>query len=273
MNEMQVFKYNSADVRTVIKDGEPWWVLKDVCEVFGDTNYRRSAATIDGDEKGVSQIDTPGGKQEMSIINEQGLYSLLFAMQPTKARGVTDEYIENREKELKAFRRWVTHEVLPSIRKHGAYMTPQTIDELILNPDSIIKLAMALKEEQGKSRLLEQTIKEQAPQVVFANAVSVSKTSILVGEMAKLLNQNGIDIGQNRFFQWLRDNGYLVKRQGTDYNMPTQLSMGLELFVIKETSISHSDGHVSINKTPKVTGKGQIYFINKFKTSYGISKQ
>jgi len=137
-------------------------------------------------------------------------------------------------------------------------------------PEQVMARALKLANQQieevkQRSFMLEQTIKEQQPQVIFANAVSVSKTSILVGELAKILNQNGVDIGQNRLFEWLRNDGYLIKRKGTDYNMPTQRSMELGLFEIKETSIAHSDGHTSISKTPKVTGKGQIYFVNKYR--------
>lgn len=158
----------------------------------------------------------------------------------------------------------VADEIIPSIRKHGAYMTPQKIEEVLLNPDTIIKLATELKAEQKKRVALESKVEQDKPLVAFANSVSVAKTSILVGELAKLLKQNGVDMGQNRLFAWMRENGYLISRKGTDYNMPTQRSMEMKLFEIKETTISHGDGHTSISKTPKVTGKGQIYFINLF---------
>lgn len=264
MNELQIFNYNGNEVRTIQKDGEPWWVLKDVCEIFGETNYRRVSGRLDEDEKGVSQINTPGGLQSMTVINEAGLYTTLFAMQPEKARGVTEEYVQQRQEQLKSFRKWVTSEVLPSIRKHGAYMTPQKIEEALLNPDTIIKLATNLKAEREKRMELERQAEKDKPLVTFANSVSVAKASILVGELAKLLKQNGIEMGQNRLFTWMRENGYLISRKGTDYNMPTQRSMEMELFEIKLTTISHGDGHTSLNKTPKVTGKGQIYFINLF---------
>ena len=264
MNELQIFNYNGNEVRTIQKDGEPWWVLKDVCEIFGETNYRRVSGRLDEDEKGVSQINTPGGLQSMTVINEAGLYTTLFAMQPEKARGVTEEYVQQRQEQLKSFRKWVTSEVLPSIRKHGAYMTPQKIEEVLLNPDTIIKLATNLKAEREKRMELERQAEKDKPLVTFANSVSVAKASILVGELAKLLKQNGIEMGQNRLFTWMRENGYLISRKGADYNMPTQRSMEMELFEIKLTTISHGDGHTSLNKTPKVTGKGQIYFINLF---------
>lgn len=162
------------------------------------------------------------------------------------------------------FQAKVADEIIPSIRKHGAYMTPQKIEEVLLNPDTIIKLATDLKAEHEKRAALEAKVEQDKPLVAFANSVSVASTSILVGELAKLLKQNGVDMGQNRLFAWMRENGFLISRKGTDYNMPTQRSMEMELFEIKETTISHGDGHTSINKTPKVTGKGQIYFINLF---------
>lgn len=162
------------------------------------------------------------------------------------------------------FQNWLAIDVIPSIRKHGAYMTENTLEEALTNPDFLIKLATELKEEQSKRTALEEEKKLNAPKIVFADAVSTSKTSILIGELAKILKQNGIETGQRRLFEWLRVNKYLISRKGTDYNMPTQKSMELGLFEIKETSIAHADGHTSISKTPKITGKGQQYFINKF---------
>lgn len=255
MEQLQrIFDYNGHQVRTVVKDNEPWFVAKDVCNILEiDSSQTRR---LDEDEKGLYSIQTPGGTQQMICVNEPGLYSLILG---------------SRKKEAKQFKRWVTHEVLPSIRKHGAYMTPETIEKVLLNPDTIIKIATQLKEEQEKRKEAERIIEEQRPKVIFADAVSASKTSILVGELAKLLKQNGIDIGQNRLFEWMRENGYLIKRKGTDYNMPTQRSMELGLFEIKETSITHSDGRISISKTPKVTGKGQLYFINKFRLMKGTA--
>lgn len=263
MNELQIFNYQTHEVRTVQKDGEPWFVLKDVCLVFGDTNYRRVAARLDDDEKGVSRIATHGGPQEMTIVNESGVYHALFTMQPKEARGVSVDYSENRKKQLNTFKRWVTHEVLPSIRRYGLYATPDTVEAMISDPDTAIELLTSLKEERAKRRELEAQAKEDKPKVIFANAVSTANTSILVGELAKIIKQNGVNIGQNRLFKWLRDNGYLIKRNGTDFNMPTQRSMEMGLFEIKETVVAHSDGHTSITKTPKVTGNGQCYFINK----------
>lgn len=162
------------------------------------------------------------------------------------------------------FQAKIADEVIPSIRKHGAYMTPEKIEDVLLNPDTIIQLAQNLKAEQEKRRALESKVEADKPKVLFADAVATAHTSILIGELAKLLKQNGVDIGQNRLFEWLRQNGYLIRRQGSDYNMPTQRAMDLGLFEIKETTITHADGHIHVNKTPKVTGKGQAYIINLF---------
>lgn len=249
MNELQIFNYNGKEVRTIQKDGELWWVLKDVCGILGISKYRDTASRLDEDERGSVRVDTPGGEQEMTVINESGLYNVI---------------LRSDKPEAKPFRKWVTSEVLPSIRKHGAYMTPQKIEEVLLNPDTVIQLATNLKTEREKRMELERQAEKDKPLVAFANSVSVAKTSILIGELAKLLKQNGIEMGQNRLFTWMRKNGYLISRKGTDYNMPTQRSMEMKLFEIKETTISHGDGHTSINRTPKVTGKGQIYFINLF---------
>lgn len=259
-NELQVFENNQfGQVRAIMKDGEPWFVAADVCNVFGETNRNRAMQSLDDDEKGYTQIDTPGGEQKMSIINESGLYALLFAMQPQKARGVTDEHIEKRQNMLRAFKRWVTHDVIPSIRKTGAYMTPETIEKVLMNPDTIISLATQLKELQTK-------VEQDKPKVLFADAVAASQTSILIGDLAKLIRQNGVEVGQNRLFQWLRDNGYLCST-GERYNLPTQKSMELKLFEVKETTISNPDGSIRITRTTKVTGKGQAYFVNKFLAS------
>lgn len=163
-----------------------------------------------------------------------------------------------------AFQAKIADEVIPSIRKHGAYMTPETLDRMITSPDFGIKLLTALKDEQEKRKELEAQAEENRPKVLFADSVTASKSSILVGEMAKLLKQNGIETGQNRLFETLREKGFLIRRKGNDYNMPTQKAMEMGLFEIKETVINHADGHTSVNKTPKVTGKGQQYFVNMF---------
>jgi anti-repressor protein len=194
-------------------------------------------------------VDTLGGRQEMIAVTESGLYSIILL---------------SRKPEAKKFKRWVTHEVLPTIRKHGAYVTPAKLEELMNDPDSWIKVLTALKEERSAKERLQLEATENKPKVIFADAVSVSEGTILIGELAKILKGNGIEIGQNRLFEKLRQDGYLIKRKGTDYNAPTQRAMDLGLFRVKETAITHSDGHVTISKTTKVTGKGQQYFINLF---------
>jgi len=250
MEALQVFKNNQfGQVRVIERNGEPWFVAKDVCDCLELGDVSKAVSRLDTDEKGTNSIPTPGGIQEMLSVNEAGLYSLVLG---------------SRKPEAKQFKRWITHEVIPSIRKHGAYMTADSIQRALTEPDFLIQLATRLKEEQEARAQLAATLEEQKPKVLFAEAVEVSKSSILIGELAKILKQNGIDIGQNRLFTWLRKEGYLC-RSGENYNLPTQYSMDLGLFEIKKTTINNPDGSVRVTRTTKVTGKGQIYFINKFK--------
>lgn len=247
MNELQIFNNEEfGDIRTVTIDNEPWFVGKDVAEALG---YERTADAIrqhvEMEDKGVGEIQTPGGKQNMTLINESGLYALIFGSKLESA---------------KRFKHWVTSEVLPSIRKHGVY----AVDELLDNPDMAIKAFTALKEEREKNRLLRADNERMKPKEIFADAVATSHTSILIGDLAKLLKQNGIETGQKRLFEWMRENGYLIKRKGSDWNMPTQKAMELGLFEVKESTVNNPDGSVRINRTTKVTGKGQQYFVNKF---------
>lgn len=269
MNEIQIFDNPEfGQVRTVEVNGEPYFAGKDICMAFGDKNHNRSLGRVSDDDKAVVEItDSMGRKQSITAINESGLYSLLFAMQPQKANngGVLDAYpieVQQRIDKLHKFKHWVTHEVLPSIRKHGAYMTDDALHRAITEPDFLIKLATELKEEQEKRKELESKIETDKPMVLFANSVQASHTSILVGDLAKIMKQNGIDMGQKRLFGWLRDNGYLIK-SGNSKNMPTQKAMEMKLFEVKESTINNPDGSVRITKTTKVTGKGQIYFVNK----------
>lgn len=251
MTDLQIFNSPEfGEIRTIEKNGEPWFVGKDVAAALG---YEKPTDAVrkhvDVEDRGISKMETPSGAQETTIINESGLYSLVLS---SKLPGA------------KQFKRWITSEVIPSIRKHGGYLTPDKLEEVLLKPDTLIQLAQNLKAEQEKRKALEVKMEEQKPKVLFAESVEAAKTSILIGELAKLLKQNGINIGQNRLFEWLRNNGYLIKRQGSDYNMPTQRAMEMGLFEIKETTITHSDGHIHVSKTPKVTGKGQVYFVNLF---------
>lgn len=250
MNDIQVFNNPEfGEIRTVEINNEPWLVGKDVAEVLGYTDtFGAMKKHVDQDDKLVCQIDSAGQKRDATVINESGLYSLVLSSKLPTA---------------KKFKRWVTSEVLPSIRKHGAYMTPETLEKMVLTPDFGIRLLTELKAEQNKRKALEATVEEQKPHVLFSNAVSASKTTILIGALAKLLKQNGINIGQNRLFEWLRQNGFLVKR-GDNRNMPTQRAMEMGLFEVKESCHLNSNGCNVITKTTVVTGKGQCYFINRF---------
>lgn len=272
MNELKIFKNDEfGEIRALEIENEPWFIGKDVCRLFGDKNHNRSIGRVDEIDKRCEEItDSIGRKQKAIFVNESGLYSLLFAMQPQKANhdGVSDAYpieIQERIDRLHRFKRWVTSEVLPAIRKHGAY----AVDELLDDPDLAIKAFTALKEEREKRKALEAQNAFMIPKVVFADAVTTSDSCILIGDLAKLLRQNGVEIGQRRLFEWLRNNGFLIKRRGADWNSPTQRAMEMGLFEIKETAITHSDGHVTISKTTKVTGKGQVYFVNRFLNKEG----
>ncbi|WP_029470647.1 phage antirepressor [Blautia producta] len=248
MNELKTFKdAEFGQVRTVTIDNEPWFVGKDVAEALGysDTNKAVTMHVEEEDKKLNDKSSSSFGQRGATLINESGLYALIFGSKLESA---------------KRFKHWVTSEVLPAIRKHGAY----AVDELLDNPDMAIKAFTALKEEREKNRALQADNARMKPKEIFADAVATSKQSILIGELAKLLKQNGYETGEKRLFTYLRDNGYLIKRKGTDYNAPTQRSMEMGLFEVKETAVTHSDGHTTINKTTKVTGKGQQYFINKF---------
>lgn len=247
---LQTWSYENSEIRTVEKDGEPWFVGKDVAAVLGYAKPENAIARhVDDEDKSTTPFQGTAYETRATIINESGLYSLILSSKLPNA---------------KKFKRWVTSEVLPSIRKHGAYMTDQTLEQALTSPDFLIQLATQLKEEKEQRKQLEAKVEQDKPKVLFADSVSASKSSILVGELAKILKQNGVDTGQFRLFAWLRENGYLIKREGSDYNMPTQKSAEMGLFEVKQTIITHSDGHITTNKTPKVTGKGQVYFINKF---------
>jgi len=252
MNELQIFSNQEfGTIRTTEINGEPFFVGKDVAEALGYEKPRNAIAQHVDPDDALKQglTDSLGREQEAIFISESGVYALVFSSQLPKA---------------KEFKHWVTSEVLPTIRRHGAYATPTTIESIIADPDNGIKLLTALKEEQEKRKALQAQIDEQRPKIVFAEAVSASKTSILIGDLAKILKQNGIDIGQKRLFAWLRENGYLIKG-GSSKNMPTQRAMEMGLFIVKEGSYVNGEGVNVTTKTTKVTGKGQIYFINKFK--------
>ena len=253
-SELKIFNYKNNEVRTTIKDGEIWLVLKDVCQILGINNSKMVAARLDENEKaGVSLTDLSSNgtqqKRNFTIISEAGLYKVI---------------LRSDKPEAKKFMNWITHEVLPSIRKHGAYITSAKMEELMNDPETWVKLIRTLQQERREKELLQNKIEKDKPKVIFCDAVSASDGDILVSEMAKILRGNGIDIGEHRLFERLRNEGFLIRRKGTDKNIPTQRSMNLGLFKITETAITHSDGHVTIAKRSKITGKGQVYFIKYF---------
>lgn len=251
MNELKIFTNSTfGNVRVIKQNGEPWFVAKDVCDCLDISNSRQALSRLDNDEKNsVILNDGTPGNPEKSIVNEYGLYNLILS---------------SRKPEAKEFKRWITHDVIPSIRQHGAYMTIDTVERAMNDPDFIIGLLTNFKQIKTEKEQALKQIEADKPKVLFADTVSASHTSILIGELAKIMKQAGLNVGQNRLFERLRQDGYLISHKGTDYNMPTQKAMDLKLFEIKETTVSHADGHISVNKTPKVTGKGQQYFINRY---------
>lgn len=249
MNEIQIFhSAQFGQVRTVIKDDQPWFVASDVCKALELDKTWNALQRLDADEKGTTSISTPGGKQDMSIINEPGLYALVLG---------------SRKPEAHAFKRWITHEVLPDIRKRGMYATGGFVEKAINDPDSMIRMLHEYKAEKERREALEYQMLLDAPKVLFAESVEGSRQNILIGELAKLLKQNGVNIGQNRLFERLRKEGYLCSAPGM-YNIPTKRAMEMKLFEIKERTVLNPDGSNRLTRTPMVTGKGQIYFINHF---------
>ena len=241
MNEIQTFTSDEfGTIRTTVDEsGEPWFVAKDVCDALGLSNVTVSVNALDGDERAKFNLGRQG---DTNIVSEAGFYRLVM---------------KSRKPEAKSFQRWVTHEVLPSIRKQGGYMAVRE-DE---TPDQVMARALFIAKDALERK--DKELAELRPKALFADAVGSSDGTCLVGEFAKMLRQNGVNIGQNRLFDWLRDNGYLGKTGG-NRNVPTQRAMELGLFRIKETTVVHSDGHVTLNRTPKLTGKGQTYFLDKF---------
>lgn len=250
-NEIQRFEFKGAALRTLTdENGEPWFVAKDVCDVLELSNVGQALARLDDDEKSsITLNDGTPGNPNKAIVSESGLYALVLA---------------SRKPEAHEFKRWVTHEVLPQIRKTGGYIPTTDVDDDMTILAKAVMIGQRTMEEQ-KRRIAEQSehIKVLEPKARFADAVAASDGTCLIRELAKMLRQNGLDIGQNRLFEILRQDGYLGKT-GSNRNVPTQKDMDLGLFRIKETAITHSDGHVTINRTAKVTGKGQTYFISRY---------
>ena len=242
MNELKVFKHSEfGTLRGVEINGESWLVGKDVAERLGYSNPQKAIRDhVDDDDRTVNESFTVNGTMGV-LINESGLYSLVLGSNLPNA---------------KKFKRWVTSEVLPAIRKHGGYLTAEKVEEALLNPDVLIRLATELKDEREARRALESKVAEDAPRVLFAQAVEQAENSILVGDLAKLIKQNGMDIGRDRLFARMREEGYLGTI-GKSYNMPTQRAIEMQLFCISE-----------LTRTVKVTGKGQVYFINRYAGGY-----
>lgn len=253
------FTYEGRELRFLTdENGEPEVVAADLAQALGHRDAANMCRAIDGDERGTHLVSTPSGDQEMTVLTEAGMYQAILQRQ-------TGRMVDTGQRAaVKAFQRWVTHEVIPSIRKRGVYATEDMTERMLADPDVMIRALTELKAERAKRAQLEAQAETDRPKVLFADAVSTAHTSVLVGDLAKILKGNGIDIGANRLFKILRDKGYLISRKGTDWNMPTQRSMELGLFKVKETSVVHSDGHTTISKTPKVTGKGQTYFVDRF---------
>ena len=247
MNDIQIFQNPAfGEVRALNNGGEPWFVGKDIAAALG---YKETAKAIrehvDREDKGVSEMDTPGGKQKLTIVNESGVYSLILSSKLDSA---------------KAFKRWVTSEVLPSIRKHGAYMSPATLEAALLNPDTLIRLATELKSEREQKAALQAKIALDAPKVLYAETVAGAKDGMLIREFCKILRDNGKDIGEKRMSADLRARGFLIKAEGRDRNKPTQRAMDMGLFSVKETAIAKPNGETTTRTTPLLTGKGRQYF-------------
>lgn len=242
MNELQNFNFSGQDVRIITINDEPWFVVADIAKVLGASNSRSLAQMVDEEDKGKQSLHSGS---DATIVNESGLYTIL---------------LRSNNPQAKPFRRWVTSELLPTIRKHGAYMTDKKAQDVISGNG----LADLLLQAGNQIKQLELEKSQMKPKALFADSVSASENTILIRDLAKILKQNGVDIGEKRLFTWLRDNGYLVKKIGSDYNSPTQRSMNLGILEFTESTYVHNSGKIIVTKTPKVTGKGQIYFVNKF---------
>lgn len=253
MHSLQVFdNAQFGQVRSMLRDGEPWFVAADVCRALDHTNVTVALDRLDDDEKAKFGLGLSGG--DTNCINESGLYALVLG---------------SRKPEARAFKRWITHEVIPTIRKTGGYVAN---DDLFLRtylPNVDEATREMFRSTLSTVRALNARIEQDRPKVLFADAVATSKTSILIGDLAKLIRQNGVEIGQKRLFEWMRDNGYLIKQKGTSWNMPTQRAMEAGWFEVKETAIAKPDGSTLVSRTTKITGSGQTYFVNKFLSGRG----
>ena len=252
MNTLQNFEHENFTARTIEDNGEIWIVAKDVAQSLGYSYWQPNiVGHVPEIWKGLKRINTPGGEQEMLCLTELGLYFFL---------GRSDK------KAALPYQMWIAGEVVPSIRKYGIYATPAKVEEFLANPDNLIKILQAFKAEQEKVKMLTAKIESDKPKVIFADAVDASKDSILIGVLAKILTQNGISVGQNRLFAWLRDNGFLMSCKGERWNAPQQSYIEQGLFEVKKSVINDPNGTTKVTHTTKVTGKGQIYFVNGFLT-------
>lgn len=257
--EIQPFEFEANKVRALADGGEVMFVASDIAKILGYRDAANLARTLDPDERGTREVSTPSGTQNMTVLTESGLYHAILNRETA--------YVKEPEAQafVKRFQRWVTHEVLPQIRKTGGYIpTTDVDDDMTILAKAVMIGQRTMEEQKRRIRAQESHISELEPKARFADAVAASDGTCLVGELAKMLRQNGLDIGQNRLFEILRQDGYLGKT-GSNRNVPTQKAMDLGLFRIKETAITHSDGHVTVNRTTKVTGKGQTYFIDRYR--------
>ena len=246
MEELRVFENEQfGELRTVNQNGEPWFVAADVCKALDLGDTHKAVERLEDDEKGRNSIPTLGGNQEMTTVSEAGLYSLVLG---------------SRKPEAKAFKRWITHEVIPTIRKHGMYATPETLERMLDDPDSMIQILQTLKSERAARLQAEETNRLNAPKVFFADSVAQADNEILIGELAKILKQNGVETGQKRLFNQLREDGYIMKGS----TVPTQRAMEQGLFRVIERTVTQPNGTTRITQTTKVTGKGQLFFVNKY---------
>lgn len=266
MNKPQIFNHPIfGELPAIVVDGVEWFGATEAARAlsFADPYDAIRNHVEEDDSASYPVIDSLGRTQQKKFVNESGLYDLIFG---AAKQGKNPEIKERARK----FKKWVTSEVLPAIRKHGGYLTPEKIEEALLNPDTLIRLAVQLKEEREARKRLEAQAERDRPKVLFAEALETSGNSILIGELAKLLKQNGVNIGQNRLFERLRQEGYLMRTRDERWNDPTQKSLELGLFEIKKRTINSPDGTVRTVKTTKVTPKGQIYFINKYKSEMSV---
>ena len=251
MNNLQIFDSpDFGQIRTIQQNGEPWFVGKDVADILGYQNGSRDVNRhVDEDDRQNYQNGTFESNRGLTIINESGLYSLILSSKMPKA---------------KEFKRWVTSEVIPAIRKTGGYIAgSENMTDAEIMAKAVLVAQSTIRQRDQRIKELESDVAAAKPKVLFADAVRASDSTILIGDLAKILKQNGHPIGQKRLFNWMREQGYLIKRAGADYNSPTQSAMEMGLFAVKESTVICPDGHTKVNKTTKVTGKGQVYFINR----------